>query len=159
MSGFTQLLSHNSTASLAAGAAICLALAALFFVASCFKPTKRNADDDTSRPEVQKYQRLKLHCEDLRALSNLAIQRHMSDAEFLRHLHIQPCYGELQAHFDDDLQKRLKQEPADSSGRSILAVACLSNVERLEHELHDAISASVPFPARQDGFFNRKRFG
>ena len=77
--------------------------------------------------------RLLLFCGDAKALTDLAIQRHMSDTPFLQRFQAQPCYEILSPYFDEKFRKHLA-EPHRHEGRSDLAVACQEECERLERQ-------------------------
>jgi hypothetical protein len=80
-------------------------------------------------------------------LANLAIQRHMSDAEFLAHLRQLPDYQELMAHFSDALKTQMAADKAATGARPVLASACLKDIERLERQVFSgAIMAQTESP-------------
>jgi len=74
---------------------------------------------------------LLLYCGDIKALTDLAVQRHMSNATFLQRFQAQPCYNILSPYFSEDFRERLLQ-PRRKDGRMDLASACRAECERLE---------------------------
>ncbi len=86
---------------------------------------------------LKKRQEIKLLCGDARALADLAIQRHFSDAAFLRRLRAQPSYTVLSPYLSDRFRQLLTLETLGEDGRGLLATACLEEIEKLEHFLAD----------------------
>ena len=80
---------------------------------------------------IDEQKQLLLFCSDVKALTDLAIQRHMSDAAFLHRFRAQPCYEILAPHFSDDFRERLAR-PRGHDGHADLATACRAECERLE---------------------------
>ena len=80
---------------------------------------------------INEHKRLLLYCGDVKALTDLAIQRHMSDVAFLQRFRAQPCYEILAPHFSDDVRQRLAQARGHD-GHADLAAACRAECERLE---------------------------
>jgi hypothetical protein len=78
--------------------------------------------------------RLRLLCGDAKVLTDLAIQRHMGDADFLRRLQAQPCYDELYPYFSQLFRQEIGQRNIDHDGRAKMAEACRKELERLEHD-------------------------
>jgi hypothetical protein len=80
---------------------------------------------------TEERQRLLLSCGDVRALTDLAIQRHMSDTVFLQRFQAQPSYPILEPHFSAAFRERLTH-PSKHKGRADLAAACQAECERIE---------------------------
>ena len=96
----------------------------------------RRADGDGdggARETLEERRRLLLFCDDVKALTDLAIQRHMSDTAFLLRFQAQPSYEILSPHFGEKFREHLA-EPHRRDGRSNLAMACREECERLERQ-------------------------
>jgi len=92
----------------------------------------KGADNSITREQLEKQQQIKLLCGDAKALADLAIQRHLSDAVFFQRLQTQPCYAVLSPYLSDEFRRLLAQDPMAEDGRAALANACLQEIERLE---------------------------
>ena len=117
---------------LAIGVAAAIAAAGLLAVLSWYLRQASDGEDEnldhTAQPERRQ---LLLSCGDVKALADLAIQRHMSDAAFLQRFQEQPCFGVLLPHFSDEFREQLVQKPKPDR-RANLATACRAECERLE---------------------------
>ena len=126
---------QNFWVSLAVGAATGLAIAAVLTFLVYRLRKLESIDNDALRAVLQERQRLFLCCGDAKALADLAIQRNMDDAVFLRRLRAQPCYETLYPHFSEPLRRQVAHELDDPDRRQILAAACREDIARLEREL------------------------
>jgi len=72
-----------------------------------------------------------LYCGDIKALTDLAIQRHLTDFAFVQRFRAQPCYEILSPHFSKDFRERLARSRKFDGGKD-LAAACREECERLE---------------------------
>jgi hypothetical protein len=97
----------------------------------------KGAGNPAIHEQLNKRQEIRLLCGDARALADLAIQRHLSDAAFLRRLQAQPSYTVLSPYLSDRFRQLLTQEALSEDGRGLLAAACLEEIEKLEHVLTD----------------------
>ena len=121
-----------SGADLAYGMAAAIAAAVLVIALTLHLRQQRNCDDDrVDSAERKEREQLLLYCGDVKALTDLAIQRHFSDVAFLHRFQAQSCYEILVPHFSGALQERLAQ-PGRHDGRADLASACREECERLE---------------------------
>ena len=134
MDKVAQWLLQISWSDLAVGTVSGLAAAGLLTALALY--LSRHADGDgagAARATLEERQRLLLSCGDIKALTDLAIQRHMSDTAFLQRFQAQPCYQILSPHFGEKFREHLA-EPHRHDGRSDLAVACREECERLERQ-------------------------
>ena len=132
MDEIAKSLLRLSGADLAAGAVAAIILLGPLVVLPLYRRWRRSGDDqsiDLARLEGQR--RLLLYCGDVKALTDLAIQRHMSDVAFLQRFQAQPCYEILTPHFSAAFREQLAQ-PRKHDGRADLAAACRAECERLE---------------------------
>ena len=90
--------------------------------------------NDVSQEELGKRRRMFLFCSDGKVLADLAIQRHMSDEQFIRHLRAQPCYEALSPYFSEAFTQRLMRATENGEGKSRLAQACRDEIEQLQHQ-------------------------
>ena len=134
MDEVTQRLFQISWIDLAGGTALGLAAASLLTVLALRLSRRADGDDGgAARATLEERRRLLLFCGDIKALTDLAVQRHMSDTAFLQRFQAQPCYEILTSHFSEKFREHLA-EPQRRDGRSDLAVACREECERLEQQ-------------------------
>src|SRR5258705_5664356 len=97
---------------------------------------RRNATapQGLSQHELEARRRLFLFCSDAKVLADLAIQRHMSDEHFIRHLRAQPCYEALSPYLSEGFAQQLLRAAENGEGKSKLAHACRDEIERLQHQ-------------------------
>lgn len=134
MDDVVQWLLQISWIDLAVGTVAGLAAAGLL-TALAFHLSRRAEGDGggAARATLEERRRLLLFCGDVKALTDLAIQRHMSDTAFLQRLQAQPCYEILSPYFNEKFREHLA-EPHRHDGRSDLAAACREECERLERQ-------------------------
>jgi hypothetical protein len=89
------------------------------------------SDDEELRAAYERRQFL-LYCADAKVIADLAVQRHMTDANFLQHLRINPCFIALSPFFSEEFRVRLTQEPSNEAIKSFLPAAFQQEVTRLE---------------------------
>lgn len=119
-------------ADLVVGAAVIAAIGGSVAFLVLYARGLRSLDDDgIERSIMEERRQLLLYCGDAKALADLAIQRHMSDAAFLQHFQQQPCYKILAPHFCDAFRERLAQRRRND-GHAELATASRVEFERLE---------------------------
>ena len=159
MSDVAHWVLHHLGAVFAASAAICLALAGLLVVWVFRTTSPPHRHDTASRDLAEKLRRLKLQSGDVKALANLAIQRHMDNKTFLHHLNGQRSCRELLQYFNMDLQQKLAHEPADQSSKSMLAAACLNEIERLEREFVESVDVPRLFDSGAHSGFSQNQRG
>jgi len=121
-----------SGADLAYGAAAAIAAAVLLVALTLHVRQQRTRgqnilDGDASSERKQ----MLLYCGDIKALTDLAVQRHMSDVTFLQRFQEQPCYTALTPHFSNAFRERLNDK-LRQDGHADLAAACREECERLE---------------------------
>jgi hypothetical protein len=117
---------------LGAIAAAAIAAAGLLAALRWYLRRPSNGEDESVEHAAQLERRQSLlSCSDVKALADLAIQRHMSDAIFLQRFQEQPCFGVLLPHFSDEFREYLAQK-LKPDRRSNLAIACRAECERLE---------------------------
>jgi hypothetical protein len=73
-----------------------------------------------------------LYCADAKVIADLAVQRHMTDASFLRHLRTNPCFEALSPFFSKEFRDLLTQEPSKEAIKSFLPATFQQEVTRLE---------------------------
>lgn len=134
MDEVAQWLLQVSWIDLAVGTVSGLAAAGLLTAMALYLSRRADSDGEgTPGAAVEERRRLLLFCDDVKALADLAIQRHMSDTAFLQRFQAQPCYQFLSPHFAEKFREHLA-EPHRHHGRSDLAVACREECERLERQ-------------------------
>jgi hypothetical protein len=128
-------LLDNLWAGLAIGATTGCAIAAVLTFLSHRLRNLNCIDEDALRVALQERQQLLLLCGDAKALADLAIQRHLGDALFLRRLREQPCYDILSLHFSEPFRLQISQQLNNREGNPTLAAACRKEMEQVEHAL------------------------
>jgi len=108
-----------------------VALAAIFVRRFFIRVTQPEA---VTRVELEERRRMLLFCSDAKALADLAVQRHMSNTLFLRHLRSQPCYEALLPYFGESFTNDLLLATENGEEKSKLAQACRDEIERLQHQ-------------------------
>ena len=126
---FTQ----NLWAGLAYGAAAGFVVAALLTLLMHRSRDSGDEDEGNNAHLTQERQRLLLLCGDAKALADLAIQRYMTNPEFLRRLQTQPCYDALIPHLSEEFLSQTALQTNDARG-STLATLFRREIERLERE-------------------------
>ena len=134
---------QNWQAGLAIVAAVGCGVAALVTYRGHRSQTLDKTDDAAQHTALQERRTLVLLCGDAKALADLAIQRHMSDAVFLQRLRAQPCFNTLFPHFSEDFRQQITLEPGDQKGKQTLAEICRKELERLEREWFPAPAKHV----------------
>ena len=133
MEAVAKWLLQISWTDLAVGAAAGLAAAGLLAIVAVTLRWRTAGGDDIDRRVPDERRRLLLFCGDVKALTDLAIQRHMSDAVFYRRFQEQPSYEILSPHFSERFREHLARIRRPD-GHSDLAVACREECERLERQ-------------------------
>jgi hypothetical protein len=134
MDEVAQWLLQISWIDLAVGTLSGLAAAGLLTALALWLSKRAGGDGEgTARTALEERRRLLLFCGDVKALTDLAIQRHMSDNAFLQRFQTQPCFEILSPHFGEKFREHLA-EPHRHHGHSDLAVACREECERLERK-------------------------
>ena len=132
MGGIAKGIAQYSWAGLAAGWVVAIAAAGILAFLILYLRRSQGREDDIIERGIREERRQRLlYCGDVKALADLAIQRHMSDAAFLQHCQNQPCYKALLPHFSDAFRERLAQK-FRPDGHADLATACRLECERLE---------------------------
>ena len=132
MEAIPKWLMRLSGADYAYGIAAAIAAAVLVISVVLHVRQLRNREENSSDGEASRERRqLLLSCGDVKALTDLAVQRHMSDVVFLQRLREQPCYSVLSPHFSEGFRARLTQK-LRNDGHADLAAACREECERLE---------------------------
>ncbi len=126
---------QNFWAGLAFGGAIGFILAAILTYLAYRLRKLNDIDDSVLRATIHERQRLLLLCGDAKVLADLAIQRHMNDAAFLRRLHEQACYDTLYPHFSETFRQQIAKEPDNLQRGPTAAIACKEEIEQLEKNL------------------------
>jgi len=125
-------LLHLSWADFAVGAVSGVAAAGLLVTLTRYLRSRSGGhDDEFARAAVAERQQLLLYCGDVKALADLAIQRHMSDAAFFQRLQDQPGFGMLAPYLSNSFRERLTQN-LRHDGHADLAAACHVECERLD---------------------------
>ena len=132
MEAIPNLLLRLSGADYAYGTAAAIAAAVLVISVTLHLRQQRKREvNDLDLDAFREKRQLLLYCGDVKALTDLAIQRHMSDVTFLQRLREQPCYDTLLTHFSSAFHERLDQK-LKHDGHGDLAAACRKECERLE---------------------------
>jgi hypothetical protein len=132
--GILQNLWGASAIGAAAGFAIAAAL-----TYSAFRLRKpKQGDERALGAAPQERRRLLLFCGDVKALADLAIQRHMSDTIFRGRLQALPCYDPLFPYFSESLRQQIAGLPDDQKRGGVLAVSCREEIEQLERTIGTA---------------------
>ena len=123
-----------SGADVAYGSAAAIAGAVVLVSLTLHFRQRWNRHDDSSESDAARERRqLLLYCGDVKALTDLAVQRHMSDVAFLDRLREQPCYDRLSPHFSNEFRERLNSK-LRQDGHADLAAACREECDRLEQQ-------------------------
>lgn len=132
MEAISNWLLRLSGADLAYGTAAAIAGAVVLVSLTLhFRQRWTRYEDNSDSDAVREKRQLLLYCGDVKALTDLAVQRHLSDVAFLQRFREQPCYGKLLPHFSDEFRERMNRKPAHD-GHAELAAACREECERLE---------------------------
>lgn len=133
MEAVAKWLLQISWIDLAVGTAAGLAAAGLLAIMAFYLRWRAATGGGIERDVPDERQRLLLFCGDVKALTDLAIQRHMSDAVFYRRFQEQPSYEILFPHFSERFREHLVR-PRRPDGHSDLAAACREECDRLEQQ-------------------------
>lgn len=134
MEAIPNWLLRLSGADLGYGAAATIAGAVVLVSLTLHFRQRLPRDEDSSDSDaVRQRRQLLLYCGDVKALTDLAVQRHMSDAAFLQRFREQPCYDKLVPHFSDEFRERMNRK-LRQDGHADLAAACREECDRLEQQ-------------------------
>ena len=125
-------LSDNLWAELAFGACGGFALAAILLYFQYRAGETNQIQRDEQRLAHERRHQFQLLCADAKVLTDLAMQRYMSDAQFLQCMRAQPCFAALFPYFSEQFRALLNQEPSGRANKAFLAVACHAEITRLE---------------------------
>jgi hypothetical protein len=125
-------LLQNLWVELALGCTVGFALAVPLVYLQHLARQKSKERDEELLVARERRQRFLMFCTDAKVITDLAMQRYMSDVQFLQSFRAQPCFDELFPFFSEEFRELLAQEPGDHANKAFLAVACHAEVTRLE---------------------------
>lgn len=125
-------LSDNLWVELTFGACGGFALAAILLYFQYRAGEANQIQRDEQRLAHERRHQFQLLCADAKVMTDLAMQRYMSDAQFLQCMRAQPCFAALFPYFSEEFRALLNQEPGDHANKAFLAVACHAELTRLE---------------------------
>ena len=125
-------LLQNLWVELALGCAVGFALAVPLLYLQHFARQKNKEREEDVQAAHERRQRFLLFCADAKVIAGLAMQRCMSDLQFLQSFRAQPCFEALFPFFSEEFKALLTQEPGNHANKAVLAVACHAELARLE---------------------------
>jgi hypothetical protein len=132
MGALVNSLLQNLWVEMALGCAGGFAIAVLLvYVQHYVRQLKKNHEEDL-QTDQERRQRFLLYCADAKVVTGLAMQRHMSDVQFLDSLRAQPCFEALFPFFSEEFKELLNREPGGLAITAFLAPACHAEITRLE---------------------------
>ncbi len=123
---------QNLWVELALGCMVALGLAVPLLYLQHLARQKSKEREEESLVERERRRRFQLFCADAKVITDLAMQRCMTDVQFLQSFRAQPCFEELFPFFSEEFRELLAQEPGNHANKALLAIACHAELSRLE---------------------------
>ena len=125
-------LLQNLWVELALGCAVGGALAVPLLYLQHLARQKNKEREEDLRAARERRQRFLMFCADAKVITDLAMQRYMSDMQFVQCLRAQPCFETLFPYFSAEFRTLLAQELSNHANKACLAIACHAELSRLE---------------------------
>jgi hypothetical protein len=125
-------LLQNLWVELALGCAVGVALAVPLLNLQHLARQKNKEREEDLQAARERRQRFLLFCADAKVIADLAMQRCMSDLQFLQSFRAQPCFEALYPFFSEEFRALLAQQPGNLANKAFLPATCHAEISRLE---------------------------